>query len=131
MSEFSTYFENKIIDLMRSQAFTEIAAYVALFDTTASLANLEAGTLTGEISGSGYVRQLAGLSAPSDGVSANGSDISFPQATGDWGTVRYCALMDASSGGNVLMYAQLDADKTVNNGDTFKFLAGELDVVVT
>ena len=130
MSEFATYFENTIIDLMRNSAFTEVAVYVALFTDSASPAELEAGTLTNEVSGGSYARQLAGLSAPSDGASSNASDITFPQATADWGTVRYVALMDAVSAGNVLMYSQLDADKVINNGDTFKINAGDLDVTV-
>jgi len=130
MSEFATYFENAIMDLMRNSAFTEVAVYVALFTDSASPAELEAGTLTNEVSGGSYARQLAGLSAPSDGASSNASDITFPQATADWGTVRYVALMDAVSAGNVLMYSQLDADKVINNGDTFKINAGDLDVTV-
>jgi len=130
MSEFATYFENAIVNLMRNTSFTEVAVYVALFTDSASPAELEAGTLTNEVSGGSYARQLAGLSAPSDGTSSNASDITFPQATADWGTVRYVALMDAVSAGNVLMYSQLDADKVINNGDTFKINAGDLDVTV-
>ena len=130
MSEFATYFENAIVNLMRNSGFTEVAVYVALFTDSASPAELEAGTLTNEVSGGSYARQLAGLSAPSDGASSNASDITFPQATADWGTVRYVALMDAVSAGNVLMYSQLDADKVINNGDTFKINAGDLDVTV-
>ena len=130
MSEFATYFENAIVNLMRNTGFTEVAVYVALFTDSASPAELEAGTLTNEVSGGSYARQLAGLSAPSDGASSNASDITFPQATADWGTVRYVALMDAVSAGNVLMYSQLDADKVINNGDTFKINAGDLDVTV-
>ena len=130
MSEFATYFENAIVNLMRNTAFTEVNVYVALFTDSASPAELEAGTITNEVSGGSYARQLAGLGAPSDGASENASDITFPQATADWGTVRYVALMDAVSAGNVLMYSQLDADKVINNGDTFKINAGDLDVTV-
>ena len=46
MSEFATYFENAIVNLMRNTAFTEVAVYVALFTDSASTAELEAGTLT-------------------------------------------------------------------------------------
>ena len=130
MAEFATYFENAIINLMRSTGFTEVSVYVALFTDSASDAELEAGTLTNEVSGGAYERQSAGLNAPSDGASSNASDITFPQATADWGTIKYVALMDASSGGNILMWSQLDASKTINNGDTFKINAGDLDVTV-
>ena len=131
MAELSTYMEDRIVNFMRGTTITgEAAAYVALFTDSGSVAYLEAGTLTGEVSGGSYARQLAGLSVSSDGVSANASDITFPTATGAWGIVTYVALMDASSAGNVLMHSALDAAKTVASGDTFKINAGDLDVTI-
>ena len=131
MAEFSTYMENAIVNLMRNTAFTQIPAYVALFTSTATGVELEAGTLTNEVSGGAYARQLAGLSAPSDGVTANAADITFPTATANWGTVAFVALMDALTAGNVLMYSALDVNKVVNSGDIFKINLGDLDVTVT
>jgi len=130
MSEFSTYLENKIIDhMLRNQSYTPpTTVYVALFTADNGL---EGGVITGEVSGGSYARQALTLTAASDGESSNSSDIAFPQATADWGTITHVALMDASTGGNVLMYSALDASKTVNNGDTFKINAGDLDITVT
>lgn len=131
MAEFSDFFEDAIIDQMRNIAGPQVAVYVALFDDSASPAELEAGTLTNEISGGGYARELAGLSAGSGGLSSNAADITFTTATAVWGLVSYVALMDAAAAGNVLMHSALDVAKQVNNGDTFKILAGELDVTIT
>ena len=130
MAEFSTYLENKIIDhILRNQSYTPPATvYVALFTADNGL---EGGTITGEVSGGAYARQAVTLSAASDGESSNSADIEFPTATADWGTITHVALMDAASGGNVLMHSALDASKTVNNGDTFKINAGDLDIAVT
>ena len=130
MAEFSTYLENKIIDhLLRNQSFTPPATvYVALFTADNGL---EGGTITGEVSGGSYARQSVTLSAASDGESSNTADITFPTATADWGTVTHVALMDAATAGNVLMHSALDASKAVNNGDTFKINAGDLDIAVT
>ena len=130
MAEFSDYMENAIIDQMRNIAGPQVAVYVALFASPVSDAELEAGTLTNEVIGGGYARQLAGLSAAAGGASANAADINFPTATGDWGTVTHVALMDALVVGNVLMWSALDASKIVNNGDTFKINTGDLDVTV-
>ena len=130
MAEFSTYMENAIINLMRNTAFTQIPAYVALFKSPAADAELEAGTLTNEVTGGAYARQLAGLSAPTDGVTANAADITFPTATANWGTVAFVALMDVATLGNVLMHSALDVNKVVNSGDTFKINLGDLDVTV-
>jgi hypothetical protein len=128
MAELSTYMEDRIVNFMRNVAITgEAAVYVALFTADDGL---EAGTITSEVSGGSYARQLAGLSASSDGTSSNASDITFPTATGDWGTVTHLALIDASTAGNVIMHSALDASKAVNSGDTFKINAGDLDVTV-
>ena len=128
MAELSTYMEDRIVNFMRNVAITgQAAVYVALFTQDDGL---EAGTITSEVSGGSYARQLAGLSASSDGVSANAADITFPTATAAWGTVTHCALIDASTAGNVIMHSALDASKTVGDGDTFKINTGELDVTV-
>ena len=125
MAELSDYFENVIINLMRSTNFTGVAAYVALYTTDPT--DADTGT---EVSGGGYARQLAGLSAPSDGVSSNASDITFPTATADWGTVTHLGLRDAATIGNLLLYSILDASKAIATGDTFKMNAGELKVTL-
>lgn len=132
MAELSTYMEDRIVNFMRAVAITgEAAVYVALFTDAASIVGLEAGTLTGEVSGGAYARELAGLSASADGVSANAADIIFTTATAAWGTVTYVALMDAITAGNVLMHSALDVAKVVADGDTFKINLGDLDVSIT
>ena len=127
MAEFTDFMENKIIEYMlRNQAYTPPATvYVALFTT----ATTDAGGGT-EVSGGSYARQAVTLSAAAGGASENSADVTFPQATADWGTVTHLALMDALTGGNMLMHTPLDASKTVNNGDTFKINAGDLAVTV-
>ena len=127
MAEFSDFLENKIIDhMLRNQAYTPpTAVYVALFTSPTD----DAGGGT-EVSGGGYVRQAVTLSAASGGASSNSADVTFPQATADWGTVSHLAIMDSESGGEMLMHTILDASKTINNGDTFKINTGDLDITV-
>jgi len=127
MAEFSNFMENKIIDhMLRNQAYTPPATvYVALY--TSDPTDADTGT---EVSGGSYARQDAGLSAASGGASSNAADITFPQATADWGTITHIGLRDALTAGNLLMHSPLDASKTINNGDTFKINAGDLDVNV-
>ena len=127
MAEFSDFMENKIIDhLLRNQAYTPpTSVYVALFTTATD----DAGGGT-EVSGGGYVRQAVTLSAASGGATSNSVAVTFPQATADWGTVTHLAIMDAESGGNMLMHTILDASKTINDGDTFKIDIGDLDITV-
>jgi len=127
VAEFTDYAENKILNLMRAVAWTEFAAYVALFTSAPS----DAGGGT-EVTGGSYARELAGLSEAtgSGGTTSNASDITFTTATASWGTVTHVALMDAVTAGNMIMWSALDAPKAVGDGDTFKILAGELDVTV-
>jgi hypothetical protein len=127
MAEFTDFIENKIIDhMLRNQSYTPPSTvYLALFTTPTS----DAGGGT-EVSGGSYARQAVILSAASGGASENSSDITFPQATADWGTITHVALMDALTGGNMLMHTALDASKTINNGDTFRVNAGDLDIAV-
>ena len=127
MAEFTDYLEDKIIDhMLRNQAYTPPATvYVGLF--TAAPSDAGGGT---EVTGGSYARQTVTLSAASGGASSNSADITFPQATADWGTIGWCALFDAVSGGNMLMWTALDASKVINNGDTLKFNAGDLDIAV-
>ena len=108
---------------MRNEAWTAFNAYVALFTT----ATTDAGGGT-EVSGGGYARQLVGLSAASGagGLTSNAADIVFPTATADWGTVTHVAIMDAATGGNMIMHSPLDASKAIAVGDTFKINATEL-----
>ena len=111
------------MNTLRSVTWTSFAAYVALFTT----ATTDAGGGT-EVSGGGYARQLAGLSAASGagGLTSNTADITFPTATADWGTVTDVAIMDAATAGNMIMHSPLDASKAIATGDTFKINATEL-----
>lgn len=127
MAKLSDYLENKIINhMLRNQAYTPpTTVYVALFTT----ATADDGSGT-EVSGGSYARQVAGLSAASSGASSNVSDITFPTATADWGTVTHMALMGALTAGEMLMHSILGTSKTIDNGDIFKFNAGSLDVTM-
>jgi hypothetical protein len=123
MSAASNYLENAIFNhVFRNTSYTSPATlYLALFTSTATAADLEAGTLTNEVSGGSYARQTATFSAPSNGAGSNSGTVTFPTASANWGTIRYVAIMDAASSGNILWYAQLSSDVTINSGNTFQF----------
>ncbi len=128
MSAMSNYLETEIYDhVLRNAAYTAPSTlYVALFTSTATDAELEAGTLTNEVSGGSYARQTASFSAPTNGAGSNSGTITFPTASAGWGTIRFVAIMDASTSGNVLLKGQLSSDVTINSGNTFQFNAASL-----
>lgn len=94
----------------------------------------EDGTWTGEISGNGYDRQLIEFTAPATdegGITSikNENKIRFAQATGNWGTITNYAIIDNSSGGNILDYGDLNF--IVNKGDTLTIDGRQLEVTLS
>jgi hypothetical protein len=128
MSFASNYLENALFNhVFRNTAYTPASTlYAALFTTTATTSELEAGTLTNEVTGGSYARQTVTFGAPTNGAGSNSGTVTFPTASAGWGTIRYVAIMDASSSGNVLWYAQLTSDVTINTSNTFQFNTGSL-----
>lgn len=136
MGASSNYLEKKLLDhTLTATAFTQPSGrYVALFNNTSgnALTNLEAGTLTDEVSTSGtaYARQAATFAAATLGAgsTATNATITFPAATASWGTITHVAVMDASTGGNVLFYGAVTTSKDIATGDTFQITSGNLTV---
>jgi len=127
MAAISNYLENALINaVLRNVSFTSPASvYVALFTTDPT----DAGSGT-EVSGGSYARVAATFGAPSGGVSTNSGTVSFPTATGSWGSVTHMGIYDASSAGNLLFHGALTVPKTVGNGDTVTFAIGSLSVTL-
>lgn len=131
MAAFSDYLEIKLLNLtLRGTAYTPPGTvYVALFTTNPG----ESGSGT-EVSGSGYARAAVptsgGFSAPSAGATSNANVISFPTASGSWGTATHFAIFDASSGGNLMYYGALTAPLAVTTFDVFSFQVGDLSITL-
>lgn len=134
MSAASNYLENEVLDHVLGKGtrdFTSPAAlYVGLFtnDSTNAATNLEAGTLTDEVSGGSYARVAVTFGAASSGSASNNAAVEFAAASANWGTVTHAAVLDASSSGNVLFYGALTVSKTVTSGDTFRIDNGQLTI---
>lgn len=125
---FSTFLVNELLDhFFLNGAYTPPTIYIGGSTTNPG----DAGSQTGEPSGDNYAR-VSGISfdPASGGASANADDITFPTASGDWGTISYVFLADASSAGNVLMSAALDVAQPINTNDILEFLAGQLDLTL-
>lgn len=127
MAEMSNYLENALINAtLRNTSYTSPATvYVALFTSDPT----DAGSGT-EVSGGSYARQSASFAAPSNGASATNADITFPTATGTWGTVGWIGIYDNVSGGNLLYHTALDSSKTIETGDILKIASGNLTVTL-
>ena len=136
MSAASNYLENKLLDhtlKYGTAPYTGVATlYLALFTNTSTnaAANLEAGTLTDEVSTSGtaYARKAVTFASASSGTSATNATVTFDAATSTWGSITHVAVMDAVSSGNVLFYGAVTTAKTIESGDTFQVSSGNLTI---
>jgi hypothetical protein len=137
MSAASNYLENKVLDhVLTATAYTQPARHIALFKSpvseAATDADLEAGTLTNEVSTSGtsYGRQSVTFAAASSGTSATNATVTFSAATASWGTITHVAVMDGGTAGagNVLFWGRVTTAKTIDSGDTFQVTSGNLTI---
>lgn len=101
------------------------AWYVALFTADPT----DTGSTTNEIAtGSGYARTSVTFTVSGD-TASNSAAVEFPAASGgNWGTVSHIGVMDASTGGNMIVHAALDTAKAINDGDVFRIPTGDLDI---
>ena len=121
----SYYLDNAVLDAaLRNTAYSSPATvYVALY--TASPGPSGGGT---EVAGGSYARTACTFGAPSSGALVNSAPCTFPQATGNWGTVTSFGVFDAPTGGNLLYYGNLTASKTINTGDQLTFATSGVSV---
>lgn len=137
------YAENKIVDaLFRGQSLGVPATwYYALY--TVCPTDSTAGT---EVSGGSYARvavaaslanfagtQSAGSTTASTGTggtTSNNGAVTFPTATGTWGTINCWGLADASTAGNIWVYTTVTTPPTITSGATPSFSAGAATIQV-
>lgn len=125
---FSDFLELELLDhIFTDGAYTPPATlYVGLY--TAAPTDAGGGT---EVTGGSYARKsttAADWDAAAAGSKSNGASIDFVTATANWGTVVAFGIFDAASAGNLLIWADLNTSKSVDNGDTAKFPAGNLTI---
>ena len=123
----SNFLENALINATLSNTtYTSVATvYVSLWTSDPT----DAGSGT-EVSGGSYARTAVTFGAPSNGASTNSADVTFPTATGSWGTVGWIGINDALTTGNLLYHTALDTSKTIASGDIFKISTGNLSVTL-
>jgi len=127
MAEFSNYLENALINaVLRNTTYTSPATvYVGLY--TSDPTDADVGT---EVSGGSYARVAVTMGAPSNGVTSNSADVTFPTATASWGVVTHIGIHDDLTAGNLLFHTPLDTSKTIDSGDIFKITTGNLSVTL-
>ena len=129
MAGFTNYTENLVLNWVftSNSATRPTAWYVALY----TVAPGESGGGT-ECSGTSYARQTATFTvtgtAPT--TASNSAAIEFPTAGGSWGTIVAAAILDASTAGNMIAFADLTTSKAIDTGDVLRFNTGALTVTL-
>ena len=124
MANIADYLEEALLDhVFRNVPHTSpTTVYCGLVDDVGVDAELEAGTLTNEITAYTGDRKAITFGAPTqEGGKAtikNTAAIEFENMPA--GTVKYAIVCDAATVGNILYWCPLTAQKTCNPGDTFR-----------
>ena len=134
MSAFSDHLENELINAtLRGGTYAGGGVFVALF--TSDPTDTGSGN---ELSDSGYQRQRAhstvpsdGFTVPANGTSSNARNIIFPPIVDTQVTVTHWAVFDAQAGGNMLYHAALLNPKTLDPTDVLSFPIGSLTVTLS
>jgi len=98
--------------------------YIGLFtsDPTDTSAGTEVST------GTGYARTAVTFTVTGD-TASNSAAVEFPAASGgNWGTISHIGVMDAATGGNMIVHSALTTAKAINDGDVFRIPTGDLDI---
>lgn len=134
MAAASSYLEKKLLDhTLGVASFGAVSAanlYMALFTANPGDGNNTAVEVS--TSGTGYARELIVFSAATADTtgshSVNSALVQFGPASASWGTVTHWGLYDGSTGGNLLYYSAVTSPATINNGNTYQFPSGTVEV---
>ena len=84
-----------------------------------------------EVTGGSYARQgpiTFANAGNNPTVASNSSILTFPAATASWGAITHFGLWSALTSGVFRGAGALTTPKTVNNGDTARFVANALTI---
>lgn len=133
MGSLSDFGENKWIEHLCSTAYTPAATvYLAL--CTADPTDAATGASCNECANANnYGRVACTFGAASARAIANSGTVTFPTASGSWGTASHFVIVDSATygAGNVLAHGALSTSKSIVNGNTPSFAAGQISVSVT
>lgn len=132
----SNYLETAVLNsVLRGVAWPVSGGDVYIALHTANPAEDGSGT---EVSGGSYARVAVSQDsgewdAPANNAgaqeTANTNAVTFPNPTGNWGTVTHFGIWDSATSGDLLYYGALANPRTIQTGDQQPtFAAGALTV---
>jgi hypothetical protein len=131
VGSFSDFLELELLDHVFGAAAYTAPGTIHIAAFTATPSDSGGGT---EVTGGSYARvavtnNSTNFPAASAGAKANGTAITFPEATASWGSVAAISAQDAAAAGNQLGWDDFTA-KAIGIGDTLNIAAGDLDITL-
>lgn len=121
----------------KTSVFGALATAPTIHVGLSTTAPAEDGTNVTEPVGNGYARVATAAGDWNTATDAdpsvidNANAVTFPQASGSWGTVTHFVLFDAATAGNVLTSGALDTPRTPSDTtDPASFAAGALNTTL-
>lgn len=129
---FSDYLEDAVLDHICGDGAMTSPSSVYLALSTADPTDDASGLA--EPAGGSYARvevPASSFAAASGGSKSLSADVVFPEATASWGTITHLALMDSSSGGEMLVHSALDTAKAIGDEDTLTVPSGSFTITLS
>ena len=130
MGSLSDYAENSLINHIFNTAYTSVATvYVCL--CTADPTDAATGASQSEVANAnGYARTAVTFSAAATRKVQQTGAVTFPQASGTWGTITHWTIADSATygAGNVLAHGAFTASFAPVAGNTPTIPSGEIQV---
>jgi hypothetical protein len=130
MGSLSDFAEVELLDHLCNAAYVASATlYVAL--CTADPTDAGTGATIAEVTdANNYARTAITFAAAASRAIAQTGAVTFPQASGNWGTVTHWAILDSDThgAGNMLAYGSFTAPFAPVNGNTPTIPTGEIEI---
>lgn len=131
MGSLSNYAEDALLNHIFNTAYSSVATvYVAL--STGTLTDTSTGASMSEVANAnGYARTAVTFGAAATRKVIQSGAVTFPQASGSWGTITDWAIVDTNTygAGNILAYGSFTASFAPVTGNTPTIPSGELQVI--
>jgi hypothetical protein len=126
-NNMSNYLENALINaVLRNIPYTPPAVvYLALYTTDPTDADVGTESVLGA-----YARQPSAYVAPTNGVTTNSADITYPVVTSGSATITHIGVRDALTVGNLLFYGPLITTRALITDNQLVFKAGQISVTL-
>lgn len=133
MGSLTTYGANKLLDHIFNVAYSPVATvYLAL--ATADPTDAATGASMNEVANSGsYARTAITFGAAASRRVTQSALVTFPTATGSWGTITHWAIVDSAThgAGNALAHGAFSASKSIVSGNTASVASGQVYVEIS